>query len=164
MKDLQDLVIVAIDDAFDDAKDLYFDDEARAIRHLVVDAGAWLSSHKLLTSPIVAGKPDLTNRLLPVALTREQVRNSLDIDMPITRQHQTDYSTTTAIRTTGAASACEATAGTGLARRAPRTGPSPAPSMPDRRVALTYVLRDTGQCLWRVGISHRMRAALASAA
>jgi len=92
-KDLLDLTIVATDGAIGDVADLYFDDEAWAIRYLVVDAGSWLSSRKVLISPISAGKPDWPHKLLPVSLTREQVRNSPDIDtdMPVTRQHESNY-------------------------------------------------------------------------
>ena len=97
-KDLLDLAIVASDGATDgaigDVRDLYFDDQAWTVRYLVVEAGSWLSSRKVLVSPAAAaGRPDWANRLLPVSLTREQVRNSPDIDtdMPVTRQHETDY-------------------------------------------------------------------------
>jgi len=92
-KDLLDLAIGATDGAIGDVKDLYFDDEAWAIRYLVVDTGSWLSSRKVLISPIAAGKPDWAAKLLPVSLTREKVKNSphIDTDMPVTRQHETDY-------------------------------------------------------------------------
>jgi hypothetical protein len=92
-KDLQDLTIVATDGAIGDVKDFFFDDEAWAIRYLVVDAGSWFSSRKVLVSPIAAGKPDWASKQLPVSLTREQVKNSPDIDtdMPVTRQHEIDY-------------------------------------------------------------------------
>jgi len=92
-KDLQDLAIVATDGAIGDVEDFYFDDEAWAIRYLVVEAGSWLSSRKVLISPIAAGKPDWEHKKLPVSLTREQVKSSPDIDtkMPVTRQHETDY-------------------------------------------------------------------------
>jgi len=92
-KDLLDLAIVATDGAVGDVKDLFFDDEAWAIRYLVVDAGSWYSSRKVLISPISAGKPDWAQGVLPVSLTREHVKNSPDIDadMPVTRQHETDY-------------------------------------------------------------------------
>jgi hypothetical protein len=74
-------------------KDLYFDDEAWAIRYLVVETGSWLFSREVLISPIAAGKPDWAGKHLPVALSREQVKLSPDIDTdkPITRQHESDY-------------------------------------------------------------------------
>jgi uncharacterized protein YrrD len=96
-KDLQDLAIVArdgtTDDTIGDVKDLYFDDDAWAVRYLVVETGSWLFSRKVLISPIAAGNPDWTAKRLPVSLTREQIKNSPDIDtdMPVTRQHETDY-------------------------------------------------------------------------
>jgi len=62
-------------------KDFHFDDEAWAIRYLVVDAGSWLSSRKVLISPIAAGKPDWDNEQLPVSLAREQVKQSPDIGL-----------------------------------------------------------------------------------
>lgn len=91
--DLLNLAISASDGAIGDVKDLYFDDEAWAIRYLVVETGSWLSSRKVLISPIAAARPDWPTKLLPVSLTREQVKNSPDIDtdMPVTRQHETDY-------------------------------------------------------------------------
>lgn len=92
-KDLQDLSIIAIDGSIGAVSDLYFDDEDWAIRYLVVDVGSWMSSRKVLISPIAAGKPDWTAKQLRVALTREQVKDSPDIDtdMPVTRQHESAY-------------------------------------------------------------------------
>lgn len=92
-KDLQDLAIHATDGAIGDVKDLYFDDEAWAIRYLVVDTGSWLFSRKVLISPIAAGKADWLSKTLPVSLTREQVKNAPDIDTdkPLTRQHESSY-------------------------------------------------------------------------
>lgn len=91
--DLLNLAISASDGVIGDVKDLYFDDEAWAIRYLVVETGSWLFSRKVLISPISAARPDWPTKLLPVSLTREQVKNSPDIDtdMPVTRQHETDY-------------------------------------------------------------------------
>lgn len=91
--DLLDLAIGATDGAIGDVKDLYFDDEAWAVRYLVVETGSWLFSRRVLLSPIAAGKADWTSKLLPVSLTQDQVKNSPDIDtdMPVTRQHETDY-------------------------------------------------------------------------
>jgi sporulation protein YlmC with PRC-barrel domain len=92
-KDLQDLTVVATDGTIGDVKDIYFDDEAWSIRYLVVDTGTWLFSRKVLISPNATGKPDWASKLLPVSLTREQVRNSpnIDTDMPVNRQHEVDY-------------------------------------------------------------------------
>ena len=74
-------------------KDFYFDDLAWVVRYLVVETGSWLSSRKVLISPIAIGHPDWAERVLPVSITKEQVKNSPDIDTdkPVSRQHEMQY-------------------------------------------------------------------------
>ena len=93
MNDLEECTIRATDGAIGHVRDFYFDDEAWAIRYLVVDAGTWLSSRKVLISPIAIGHPDWTEKVLPVSITKEQVKNSPDIDTdkPVSRQHEIRY-------------------------------------------------------------------------
>lgn len=93
MNDLEGYAIRATDGVIGLVKDFYFDDQAWAIRYLVVDAGTWLSSRKVLISPIAIGQPNWAERVLPVALTKEQVKNSPDIDTekPVSRQHEIRY-------------------------------------------------------------------------
>ena len=61
-------------------QDFYFDDDAWVIRYFVVDAGSWLSSRKVSISPISVYHPEWNERTLPVSITKEQVKNSPDID------------------------------------------------------------------------------------
>ncbi|GBL45600.1 hypothetical protein SFMTTN_1410 [Sulfuriferula multivorans] len=93
MNDLEDYAIRATDGTIGHVKDFYFDDQAWVIRYLVVDTGSWLSSRKVLISPIAIGHPDWTEKVLPVSITKEQVKNSPDIDTekPVSRQHEIDY-------------------------------------------------------------------------
>ena len=93
MNDLEDYAIRATDGDIGHVKDFYFDDEAWVIRYLVVDTGSWLSSRRVLIAPIAIGEPNWSERLLPVSVTKEQVRNSPDIDTdkPISRQHEVRY-------------------------------------------------------------------------
>ena len=93
MNDLEDCVIRATDGIIGQVKDLYFDDKAWVIRYLIVDTGTWLSSRKVLISPIAIGHPDWTGKVLPVSITKEQVKNSPDVDTKksVTRQHETTY-------------------------------------------------------------------------
>lgn len=93
MRDLQDYAIHATDGNIGHVKDFYFDDEAWVIRYLIVDTGAWLSSRKVLISPIAIGRPNWSERVLPVSITKEQVKNSPDIDTekPVSRQHELGY-------------------------------------------------------------------------
>jgi hypothetical protein len=92
-KDLENCAIRATDGLIGHVKDLYFDDQAWGIRYLVVETGAWLSSRKVLISPIAIGQPDWTGKILPVSITKEQVKNSPDIDTdkPVSRQHERQY-------------------------------------------------------------------------
>lgn len=93
MKDLKDYAIGATDGHIGHVKDLYFDDDRWVIRYLVVDAGSWLSSRKVLISPMSIREPNWLARILPVGITKEQVRNSPDIDTdrPVSRQHEMEY-------------------------------------------------------------------------
>ncbi len=91
VNDLKDFAIQATDGAMGRVTDFYFDDEAWVIRYLVVDTGTWLSSRKfVLISPIAIGHPNWTDKVLPVSITKEQARNSPDIDSekPVSRQHE----------------------------------------------------------------------------
>jgi hypothetical protein len=88
--DLERYIIGATDGTIGHVTDFYFDDEAWVIRYLVVDTGAWLSSRKVLISPIAIGQPNWAEKLLPVAITKEQVKNSPEIDTerPVSRQQE----------------------------------------------------------------------------
>jgi sporulation protein YlmC with PRC-barrel domain len=93
MKDLEGFAIRATDGTVGHVKDFYFDDKSWAVRYLVVETGSWLSSRKVLISPIAVDHPDWGGRVMPVSITREQVKNSPDIDTdkPVSRQHEMQY-------------------------------------------------------------------------
>ena len=90
MNDLEGSAIHATDGNIGHVKDFYFDDEAWVLRYLIVDAGTWLSSRNVLISPIAIDHPNWAEKILPVSITKEQVRNSPDIDTdkPVSRQHE----------------------------------------------------------------------------
>lgn len=93
MNDLKGYAIRATDGDIGHVKDFYFDDEEWVVRYLIVDTGTWLSSRKVLISPISIGHPNWTEKVLPVSITQEQVKNSPDIDTqkPVSRQHEMQY-------------------------------------------------------------------------
>lgn len=93
MNDLENYAIRATDGTIGRVTDFYFDDEAWVIRYLVIDTGGWLSSGNKLISPIAIGHPNWTEKVLPVSITKEQVKNSPDIDTdnPVSRQHEIRY-------------------------------------------------------------------------
>jgi len=93
IKDMENFAIRATDGTIGHAMDFLFDDEKWAIRYLVVDTGTWLPGRKVLISPIAIGRPDWAAKALPVAVTKEQVKASPDIDTekPVSRQHEMSY-------------------------------------------------------------------------
>ena len=92
VKSLEGSSIGATDGTIGKVKDFYFDDEARVIRYAVVNTSAWLGREVLL-SPYSIGQADWAEKALPVSITKEQVKNSPDIDTdkPISRQYERSY-------------------------------------------------------------------------
>ena len=93
MKDMEDYTIGATDGIIGHVKDFYLDDEAWVIRYLVVETGERLSRRRVLISRIGIGQPNWSEKILPVSITQEQVRNSPDIDTnkPVSRQQEMGY-------------------------------------------------------------------------
>ena len=89
-KDLENYAIHATDGEIGHVKDFYFDDDAWVVRYLVVDAGSWFSSRKVLISPISVDAPNWPDKTLSVSITKEQVKNSpnIDTDQPVSRQNE----------------------------------------------------------------------------
>lgn len=72
---------------------LYFDDERWTLRYVVVDTGTWLLGRQVLLAPVSIRNVNWTDRALEVALTREQVKGSPDVDThrPVSRQYEVRY-------------------------------------------------------------------------
>ncbi len=79
-KILDDYRVEATDGAIGHVHTLLFDDERWVVRYIVVNTGKWLPGRQVLVTPGQVGEPEHNLRILPVELTREQVRNSPDID------------------------------------------------------------------------------------
>src|SRR6478672_11185449 len=92
-KDLLGYSIRAIDGSIGTVADLYFDDERWAVRYLVVDTGGWLTGRKVLISPRAVTEANRADNVLPVSLTKDQVKHSPDIDTdkPVSRQHEAEH-------------------------------------------------------------------------
>ena len=80
----------ATDGEIGEVKEFYFDDETWAIRYLILETGNWFSSKKVLIAPQALLAPDWANKNFPISLTKEQIKNSPDIDtdQPISRRHE----------------------------------------------------------------------------
>lgn len=79
--------VLATDGEIGKISDFYFDDETWTIRHMVVDTGAWLPGRRVLIPLWALRAPDWRQVRVPVRLTRDQVRESPDVDTerPVSR-------------------------------------------------------------------------------
>jgi len=93
IKELEGYTIRATDGDIGQVNDFFFEDDKWVVRYLVVETGHWLASRKVLISPIAFGTPDRAKSVLPVSITREQVKSSPDIDTdkPVSRQQEMRY-------------------------------------------------------------------------
>ncbi len=90
LRNLIGFSIQATDGALGKVNEFYFDDITWTIRYMVAETGSWLSDRKILISLVALGRQDWESRSFPVNLTRDQIRNSPDIDTerPVYRQHE----------------------------------------------------------------------------
>ncbi len=70
--------------------DFLVHDKGWAVRYLVADTRL-IFGRRVLLAPDSLGEPDEANRQVPVALTRDKIRHSPDVDtdQPVSRQHET---------------------------------------------------------------------------
>lgn len=93
ISDLETFRIGASDGTIGSVKDFYFDDDAWVVRYVVVDTGGWLGGREVLISPFSIGTPEWDEQILPVTITKEQVKQSplIDTDKPVSRQQERGY-------------------------------------------------------------------------
>jgi len=93
VKDLERYAIHATDGVIGHVRGVYFDDESWVVRYMVVDTGGWFANRKVLVSPFSVNHVDRLDRTLSVSITRQQLKDSPDIDTdkPISRQHESGY-------------------------------------------------------------------------
>ena len=82
--------LLATDGDIGKVDDLLFNDDHWTTAYLVVNTGRWLSGRRVLLPPAALGSPSWKERTFPVALKKEQVRNSpgVDLDQPVSRQYE----------------------------------------------------------------------------
>jgi hypothetical protein len=85
-------------------KDVLFDDGRWTVRHFVVDTGGLLTKHKVILDPMEAMQPDQQEKVLPVRLTKDEVKRHPipESDPPLS--HSTKRSGPDAMRSAGAGS------------------------------------------------------------
>lgn len=89
-KKLEGFELHARDGRIGHVMDFFFDDRTWTVRYLVIDTGTWLQSRKVLIAPAALGVARWDEAVLPVSLTKEQVRGSPAPDpaQPVTREHE----------------------------------------------------------------------------
>jgi sporulation protein YlmC with PRC-barrel domain len=92
LSELYRYVIEGADGDVGRIEDVYFDDRAWIVRHLVVDIRHRRDSHRVLIPPAAVLAIDDSRRRLAVGLSRAQVQHSPSIDTakPVSRQHHID--------------------------------------------------------------------------
>ena len=82
--------ILAKDGNIGHLRDVLFHDRSWVVRYFVVETGSWFSGRRVLLSPFCFLQPQWEERVLPVDLTIEEVRQSPDVDtdLPVYRQQE----------------------------------------------------------------------------
>ena len=85
-------------------KDVLFDDGRWTVRHFVVESGGLLSKHKVILDPMEALEPDTDQKVLPVRLTKDEIKRHPipESDPPLS--HSTKRAGPDAMRSAGAGS------------------------------------------------------------
>jgi hypothetical protein len=90
LEDLMGASMIAMDGEIGKICNFLFDDQSWKIRYCVVDVGHWLARREVLISMSVIDQPDWKTKTLRARLTKEQLRNSPDVDSkkPVSRQQE----------------------------------------------------------------------------
>lgn len=93
LHDLKDLIgssVIATDGEMGSVRNFLFEDSSWTVRYLVVDVGSWIKRRDVVLPIAAVEQPDWTKRIFDVRLTKEQVRDSPDVDTekPVSRQQE----------------------------------------------------------------------------
>ena len=93
LKELEQYKVNATDGDIGSVADFLLDDERWTVRYLVVETGSFFSERRVLITPIAFRQMDWSTKQFHVALTRDKVKSSpnVDTDKPVSRQHESDY-------------------------------------------------------------------------
>ena len=82
--------VIAADGEMGRVRNFLFDDISWTIRYLVVDVGTWHQRRNVVLPITTIEQPDWAKRIFHVRLTKEQVRDSPDVDTekPVSRQQE----------------------------------------------------------------------------
>lgn len=80
INNLQGFTVQATDGDVGKVDTIFFDDRTWEVRYLVVNVGNWLLVDQILLSPLAVTGVNRDDETIAVSLTREQVKNSPDVD------------------------------------------------------------------------------------
>ncbi|MEA3439816.1 MAG: PRC-barrel domain-containing protein [Chloroflexota bacterium] len=80
-KEYTGLGLLTEDGEIGKVRDLYFKyEDWSTIRYLAINTGPWIFGRRVLIPTAKFGSPDLISRLIPVSLTKEQIKSSENYD------------------------------------------------------------------------------------
>jgi hypothetical protein len=93
LKNLDGYAVAATDGDIGSVVNFFLDDEHWVVRYLIVETGGFFGGRPVLISPISFREVEWATQHLHLALTREKVKNSpnVDVHQPVSRQHELDY-------------------------------------------------------------------------
>ena len=96
LKDLERYTVSATDGNIGRVLNFLLDDQRWIVRYLVIDTGGGfleLDGRQVLISPIFFRQAEWSTHRFHLALTLDKIKNSpsVDVDKPVSRQHERDY-------------------------------------------------------------------------
>jgi len=94
LKEVKGYQLQASDGDIGRCKDFLFDDRYWTVRYMVANTHKWLpGGRKIVISPIALRRPDREQSLLPVAITRDEIKASppLEEHEPVSAQYERDF-------------------------------------------------------------------------
>jgi len=93
LKDLEHYEVTATDGDIGDVEHFLLDDERWTVRYLVVKTGGFFDGRRVLISPISFRRAEWSTQRFHLALTRDKVKGSpdIDLDLPVSRQNERSF-------------------------------------------------------------------------
>lgn len=93
LRELERYKVSATDGDIGHVVDFLLDDQHWVVRYLVVETGGFLDGRHVLITPISFRHVDWATKHFHLALTKDKVKNSpnIEVDKPVSRQHELDY-------------------------------------------------------------------------
>ena len=93
LHDLEKLIgapVLGTDGEIGRIRNFLFDDKSWLVRHMVINVGSWLQRHDVIVAISAVESADWEKRIFHIRLTREEARNSPNVDAtkPVSRQQE----------------------------------------------------------------------------